>query len=261
MKEEPKEQNENNNNDTPQKKIDRNRNINHKENKEPHIKSISINLKAIMQESLMFYSLKSELLARILFVSTLVILFLGEVLQISDKSLSLVVYSSFVISNIFFSIYLCAYLKDLRKQEYTIKSILFSIFKKFFRVLSISIINSYIFIAFSNIYLFIPGIILGVTMIFNLCYVIDKNYSLSRSIEESNEDTIDQKFHLFLIIIKILLPLFAIALLILMLAIKVVPFAFSVVFYFVYSIIMLIMHRVIALIYHSIIYSHSRKSL
>jgi hypothetical protein len=175
-----------------------------------------------MPDALKFYQLKNESVSRILFVFILLISFVSVFTDSAGGNLtrniiiSLVVY---VVINLASSIYLYAYINDLKGKEYTFSGCLHSILKQSPKIIAVSLLfvtSIYMVINISVIpglsLLIIPVFALYIMFVFVMSYIVDLHEGLVGAFIASKNLTkgkMGKIFKVFFVFVGILvLPVF-----------------------------------------------------
>ena len=227
------------------------------------------NIGFYMSKSFKFYKLKNDNLTPIIFVIILIINSVSFfIIRKYDMSIDLsnVTYDKFaayminlfqnsiisfitlIIINIFSTVYLAAYIKELKGESYTVKDSFELTFRNIFKIILVFIAIR-IFIAVGLLFLIVPGIIVYLICYFNRCYIIDKSIGIIGSFRRSSILTNGRKLQMLANIIVFYILAYLMLLLLttlffsgnLMIQIFVVSFTTS--------IISLIEARLIALMY------------
>ena len=157
-----------------------------------------------------FYDLKNEQLARIIFIIILFISF-GSALIPEAGALSIVgnlagVTLIFLVS----TVYLAAYIKDIRDEEYTIEACFRIVARNAGRIVASSvaymtaiavfagILTSPEIMGFIGIFVFVPVIIIYVMFLFTTCFVVDKDKGIAEAYMASRNITSGYKGGVFL---------------------------------------------------------------
>lgn len=223
---------------------------------------------AYLPKVLKFYDVKGEGISPLVFVLILAIgfaanlipmKFIGEI-SISPVSVSTeelmnllratlimngISLGSFILSNLFSSAYLYAYIRDLRGVSYTARECWSFIGRRFPVIMVLSIVN--MLAIFTGLFLFIvPGVILYLMFVFSNCYMMDKDTGVVRSLKSSLDLTHGFKGQIFRVIvffnaIIILIPM--------MIGSSGGPLIYAFVSAFISAIINLMSQRLLALMY------------
>jgi acid phosphatase family membrane protein YuiD len=179
--------------------------------------------RAYLPKALKFYGIKNEKLCALIFILILGVSFTANLISLSFateidlsrlplsneemldlfKSLMMmnaVNLGTFILINLFTSIYLFAYIKDLRGIQYNFKDCGSFFFRKAIPLIVLSVIN--VLAIFTGLFLFIvPGIIIYLMFIFGNCSMVDKNTGIFGSLKSSIYITNGLKSQIFSIII------------------------------------------------------------
>ena len=232
-------------------------------------------LSVYMPKAIKFYNLKIEFLTPLLFILILAIS-LSDVIIPLPKSInlgySLLFFFGGIILSLANSIYLCAYMMELKEEAYSFEDILKVLGRNLYKLVILSFIYNIPVMAISCFnkseylnntalqatlggalfVLLIPGIIFYLMFIFNTCFILDKNsgviksFLLSKRISKGNKGAIFKTIFLFNMLL--LIP----AMFITLITISAYPnnsIITNFVFYFVLTIINFIQQRLIALMY------------
>ena len=194
------------------------------------------NLGWYFRRALKFYDIKVDLVAPVAFLLVLAVNFICNYFFVPDISgldkvtaedvqkiflmlskSAFVYFINIVLVSVFSSIYLCAYIKDLKGEEYRLKDILLTVTKNIHKLLLLYFTLYAAYPVLSAIFrlspvkvlvvfsLFIPfaiGMIaLFVMLVFSNCYILDKGNSLKNAYESSSKMTKGHKIEIFSLIL------------------------------------------------------------
>lgn len=152
-----------------------------------------------------FYDLKDDNLTRIVFVimlsGSLISFFLPNADKIDPINIAISLVISFIV-NLALSLYLFAFLKELKGQLYTMRDGLKFIAKKSATLTVAFAIYYFSTIAATIFLLIIPGLILYIMFMFYQCYIIDKDKGVFDAFRESRKLTRGYRWRLFSTIIS-----------------------------------------------------------
>lgn len=208
-----------------------------------------------------FFSLKNEKLTRTVFVIILFTSFLSSLIP-AESSSGIGAYNllvnivSIAITYLASTVYLVAFIRELKNKEYTAKECYRRVMRKSFRVVVASVIYGVGFVI--GVFAFvIPGMLFAVVYAFYICYIVDLGEGVGTSYQASKRITrgyrwqilnIVMAFYLILIIPVMLLVSFA------------ASSGSSLIFWFVISftgaVINLMYQRLIALLYMDLEYGN-----
>jgi hypothetical protein len=229
-------------------------NLNEGYNKEPDKRPGKLrNIKYYILNALKFYELKNESLTPVIFIIILFTSFSGVL--ISDKlakSTFLNVIYTFVSIIILYSastIYLFAYLTELKKKDCSFRFCLTQIFKKIVKILIAHI--AFISIIFTGLFLFIiPGLVFYHMFMFNTCYLLDKNIGIVEAFNSSKNLTTGRKMDVFATLVMFNLVLFLpVTIIVFVTSSTPNSLIFNFVISFITTIITIMQQRLIAMMY------------
>lgn len=168
---------------------------------------------AYLLKALKFYELKNESLTRLIFVVILFISFAGFFVP---NNKYLLVAANFLVVTVTYlasTVYLAAYIKDLKGEDYTPKACIRLVAGSTFRIIGSSI--AYLaaialtlgFMILPELagmlllFLIVPLLILYVTYLFSTCYVVDKRYGIAGAFKSSRKTTSGHKGAVFMTIL------------------------------------------------------------
>ncbi len=257
-------QHDNNPNKTP----DRNSNINYFEgfNKEPDRESNQgnnrgpdrkptklRNMKHYIINALKFYELKNEKLTPVIFVIILFTSFSGTLISdmIAESIFVNIIYTliSVVVLYTASTIYLFAYLRELKGEECTFKFCISQVSKKLLKILMAHI--AFIAIIFTGLFLLIiPGLIFYHMFMFNTCYLLDKNIGVIEAFNTSKNLTTGRKMEIFSIFVVFNLILFIpLVLIVYITSYTANNLTFNFVISFITTILTIMQQRLVAMLY------------
>jgi hypothetical protein len=160
------------------------------------------------------------------------------------------------ITDVVASIYLLAYINQLRGKPYNLKHCLHIFTRKLVSILAASLIGG-ILVGLGVLLLIVPGIIIYLMIMFNICYIVDLHMGALESLTASREITKGRKKQLFtlMFLFKIIFH-FPVLLLIMSIGSFVVSAFVSA---FAGTIICLMQQRLIAHMYMDLEYSELKK--
>ena len=213
-------------------------------------------------KSLKFFNLKDERLTPVLFTISLIVSFSSTLLPIDSSitSTSGIVYNiiTFIIMYLTSSVYLIAYIKELKNEEYNLGICTKLVITKIHKVLIATIIYILV-IAMGSILLIVPGIILYLMFIFSSCIILDSNESVINSFTLSKRITDGKKINIFSLILLFNFLLFVPISFVFLLALSSNSgLIFSFVISFVSAIVNIMQQRMIALMYIDLKYGVNR---
>jgi len=150
--------------------------------------------------ALKFYEMKNDRLTPILFV---IILFAGFIGVFLPQTLAVTIaYNLVSVLVIFFAsnLYLCAYLRDLKREEYSLKTCAQVVWKNILRLGIASVLYLLMTLVGSLLFV-IPGIIIYVTFLFTPCFILDQSKSIFESFTASNRLSNGRKMQIFGVIV------------------------------------------------------------
>lgn len=168
-------------------------------------------IKYYLPRTFKFYNLGNAYITPTVFTIILLVFFLLGVFAEPDAQLNLWIIALYVFSAVVIkltvSLYLAAWIKELKGEAYTLRSCLADIFKKSYKI----IIASFICTAASTLLvaaailtkLFIiavPGLILYIMLIFTTCCILDNGMGIKSAIRASTDITYNYKWKIFIII-------------------------------------------------------------
>lgn len=211
-----------------------------------------------------FFSLKSERLTRTVFVIVLLTSFLSSLVPVKpDKEVSfaelLVVIGSISIIYLASTVYLVAYIRELKNKEYTAKECYQRVMRKAFRIVLASILYGILFVL--GIFAFIvPGILFAVVFIFYICYIVDLGEGMEDAFQASKRITRGYRWQIANILIAFgLILIFPVMLLISFAISSGRPLVFTFVVSFTGALINLMYQRLVALLYMDLEYGNEQK--
>lgn len=228
------------------------------------------NRKFYLPSAFMFYSLRKEFLTPVLFV---ILLAVGLLLFfIEGRSITYIVlnFLLFFISDLCFSVYLVAYLRELKGESYTVKACILRVAKRTHRifflslayfliyslVLSVAVLNPLVIMPLVSI----PFIVGYLLFMLNICYVVDLNYPMFESFSESKDTIEGYKSSIIRIAFMFVFPVAVCSLFILIVAsLSKNIYIFPAVLYFVYIVIRFMLLRFKALLFYDIEYRHDKE--
>ncbi len=150
--------------------------------------------------SIKFYSLKNEGFTQVIFTIMLVVSFVSAFIPLpaskSDMRYVFLNLAGLFAIHLASTIYLAAYIRDLRGKEYSLRSCTESILRRIFPVIGVFIAYFGIIIVGFILFL-VPGIIFAVMFLFGICYVIDLGESVTGSMSASRKLTQGLKRRIF----------------------------------------------------------------
>ncbi len=228
------------------------------------------NRKFYLPSVFMFYTLKKEYLTPVLFVILLAIG--GLLISIEGQGITYLILSFllFFISDACFSVYLVAYIRELKGESFTVKACILKVGKRIHRIFFLSLAYYFIFSLVLSIAVFNPLIIIPLLSIpfiagyilfmLNICYVLDLNYAVFESFAESKDTVIGYKSGIIRIAFMFMFPVAVCSLFVLIVAsLSNNKLIFPVVLYFVYIIVRFMLLRFRALLYYDIEYRHNQE--
>ena len=161
--------------------------------------------------SLKFFELKDEYLTPIIFTISLLISFSSAFLPVDfDITAPAGIFYNILTTVIMYlitSIYLSAYIRELKNEEYNLGICTKLVLKRIFKIL-VALIIYILSIAMGAVLLVVPGIILYLMFIFNACLIIDTNEPLIASFTLSKRLTDGKKTYIFSLMLLFNLLLF-----------------------------------------------------
>ncbi len=211
------------------------------------------NMKYYIVNALKFYELKNENLTPIIFVIILFTSFSGALIsdKIAESIFINVIYTliSVVVLYTASTIYLFAYLRELKGEECTFKFCISRVFKKLLKILLSYI--AFIAIIFTGLFLLIiPGLIFYHMFMFNTCYLLDKNIGVIEAFNASKSLTTGRKMEVFSTFVVFNLILFIPLIIIVFTASSTAnTLIFNFVISFITTILTIMQQRLIAMLY------------
>lgn len=166
-----------------------------------------------LKKALKFYELKNERLNRIIFIIILLTSFLGIFIPENGPFVAVDNLLGITIVYMASAVYLVAYIRDLKNEEYSLKTCFILVVRNFFKIIFssiaflIGIVSMVGLLAFPELtgvamaIFLIPLIIVYVMFLFNTCYIVDKGYGISQSYKSSKNITFGYKRAIFIIIL------------------------------------------------------------
>jgi hypothetical protein len=167
-------------------------------------------LRAYLPDTVRFYALGNEKLTRIIFIVILITSFSSAFLQYNPV---IDILSGFVAVTVIYlasAVYLAAYIKDLKGEEYSLKSCITTVSRSAGKVIAASI-NYLVTVcavigllaapeAAANVALFlaIPLTVVYLMFIFAPCFILDKGTGLTNAYAKSKKATSGRKLSIFL---------------------------------------------------------------
>lgn len=167
-------------------------------------------LREYLAKTLKFYELKNERLTRVIFLIILAISFSSAL--VPEES-SLVIPINLVGITLVFlasAVYLAAFLKDMKGEEYNISTCFRLIINNLFKIIvssftfigtffiTLGIIVDPMFTSILVLILSIPLIVIYIMFLFNTCFIIDKQKGVVESFQDSRRVTSGFKRQIFL---------------------------------------------------------------
>ncbi|MDO8685554.1 MAG: hypothetical protein Q7J78_02670 [Clostridiales bacterium] len=216
-----------------------------------------------IKKALKFYDIRFENITPVIFSAILFVSFTGVFYpEWSPETAFLIIVlnilSVFVI-NIVSAVYLYAAIQDLKGTPTSLSNAFKIVISKIHVILTASIVLL-IMTAAGFLLLLIPGIIIYITYIFNLCYITDKNSGFLTAFRKSSKLTKGRKMELFAIVFVLNIVLgIPSAFIMLMAGSSPNPLIFNFVIAFVAAITSLMLHKLTALMYFDLEYGSSKK--
>jgi hypothetical protein len=216
-----------------------------------------------IRKALKFYDMKNERITPIIFIVILLVGFSGAFLPESTNILDStnIIYNviALIISFSASSIYLNAYIKELKGESCTVGERASDVFKKLPKLITAAVFLA-LLTGIGLVLLVIPGIIIYLMFMFNTCFILDKGSGILKSLSQSKEASKGKKTDIFVILLLFNLILFVPLFII-------IVFAFSsgnelvylFVIAFVSTVANLMQQRLMALIYRDIMYGQDFK--
>lgn len=216
------------------------------------------NMKYYIINALKFYDMKNENLTPAIFVIILFTGFSGTILSdLLAKSVPFeILYNviSFIISNMAATVYLKAYLSELKGEACSFKDCINNVLGKFYKII-LAYIAYFIIITIGAFLLVIPGIMFYFMFIFNICYILDKDLGVMEAFNTSRNLTNGRKMNLFALFVVFNLILFFPMLLVFVIAMYTTSnLIFSFIFSFITTILIIMQQRLIAMLYKDLEY-------
>jgi hypothetical protein len=170
-------------------------------------------LGAYLKKTVKFYELKNERLSRMIFIIILSTSFLGIFIPEEGSFVITGNLLGITVAYMASAVYLAAYIKDLKNEEYSLKTCFVLVARNFFKIIFssvaflIGIVSTVGLLAFPELIrvvmavFLIPLIIAYVMFLFNTCYIVDKGYGISQSYKSSKNITSGYKRAIFIIIL------------------------------------------------------------
>ncbi len=219
------------------------------------------NMKYYILNALKFYELKNENLTPIIFLIILLVSFSGALLSdLLSKSIYLnvlFVIISFIIENIAATIYLKAYLNELKGEVSSFKDTFNYIMGKFWKII-LAYVAFIIIMVVGTFLLVIPGIIFYFMFMFNTCLILDKDMGVIEAFNSSRNLTHGRKMELFSLVVLFNLIIFLPLLIIVgVIMYSTTGLVFNFIISFAATILTIMQQRLTALLYKDLAYSSS----
>lgn len=216
------------------------------------------NMRYYIVNALKFYDMKNENLTPVVFVIILFTGFSGTILfDLLAKSIHFEILFnviSFIILNMAATVYLKAYLNELKGEVLSFKDCVGNVLGKFYKII-LAYIAFIIIIAIGAFLLIIPGIVFYFMFVFNTCYILDKNIGVVEAFNTSRNLTNGKKMELFALFVVFNLVLFFPLVLVLIITMYVASnLIFNFIISFITSILAIMQQRLIAMLYKDLEY-------
>lgn len=175
-----------------------------------------------LPKGIKFYDLKNEPMTRGIFLLMLAISFVGQVIllklypvelltgsEVVETNLETLLHDALVMTSINMLIniliylvsvvYLIAFLKELRHEEYTLSGCLRFAFRNSLKIL-LAFIAYALLIGLGALLFIIPGLIIYTMFLFHTCYIVDKECSIIQAFKGSMYLSKGSRLHIFGII-------------------------------------------------------------
>ncbi|NSW89150.1 MAG: hypothetical protein HPY74_00460 [Firmicutes bacterium] len=219
------------------------------------------NIKHYILNSLKFYELKNENLTPVIFVVILFTGFSGTIVSdmLAESVYLNVLYNaiSFIVLNLASTVYLEAYLKELKGEVCPFKSCINHVLGKFYKIIIAYV--AFVAIIITGLFLLIiPGIVFYFMFMFNICYILDKNIGVIEAFNTSRNLSYGRKMEIFAIYVVFNLTLFFPLLLIFIIATYTTNnLMFSFIISFITSVLTIMQQRLVAMLYTDLEYGIS----
>jgi hypothetical protein len=210
-----------------------------------------------LKSSAKFYELKNEKITPIIFCTILFTSFIGVFIP---STAGLEIFAAYNVLNVIIvyltsTVYMLAYLKELKGEEYDLRQCVGIVSRIAPRIILSYLLYDAVIMA-GIVFLIIPGIILYVMFLFNICYIVDKNKGVAEAFKASKIVTSRRRLEIFSIVLifnVILFLLFSIIMMFFVTSNNNIVLSFVVVF--ARSLIYLMKQRMTALLYKDLEYS------
>lgn len=212
--------------------------------------------------ALKFYELKDEKLTPLIFVLILAISFGGNYLPglfgLSGAGFPFFYMVSLFVMQLIYAVYIYAYIKELKGEKYNITDCVKRVSVNIHRIIG-AVIIFMVCVLGGLILFFIPGLVLSLMFMFYVCYIVDKDISLTEVFKASKKATDGRKWEIF----KILL-IFSVVTVLPMTIITILAYSsgsqlvFEFVISFIGAIISLMQQRLLVLMYMDIEYKYCK---
>ncbi len=218
-----------------------------------------------IKKSLKFYDIQNEHITPVIFIIILIAGFSGAFLPDSMKNFDpiYIIYNIITVIIVYTAstIYLYAYIKDLKGESYTAGSCVYNVIRVLPKLIAATVLIV-LLTALGLIVLIVPGIIIYLVFIFNTCFILDKGTGILQAFTLSSSATAGRKAQIFTILLLLNIILFIPLFIIITIALSSgKPLVFSFVTAFVSAVANLMQQRIMALMYRDIVYGIGYKKV